>query len=201
MAQDIKRLLAARKRIKKRKPEFLRQSGRKLKRLKHAWRRPKGIDSKLRLNRRGHPSQVAIGFRSPAAVRGFHPTGMPILIVQSMKDIAAADPSKQGILIGSTVGLRLKIQLLHEAIKKKLTVFNVKDPAGAVKKAEEKLRARKEEKAKKKSEKTKKKEGLKKQAEKKDKEKEKTSIDEAVTEEEKKAEEKKEKDDQLIHTQ
>ena len=48
---DIQRLLELRKRIKRKKPEFIRQDAHKKKSLESKWRKPKGLHSKMREKR------------------------------------------------------------------------------------------------------------------------------------------------------
>ena len=61
--------------IKKKKPNFIRQDAHKKKRVGTSWRRAKGIQSKVRLNKRGYVKSVSQGYRSPKSVRGTTPSG------------------------------------------------------------------------------------------------------------------------------
>ena len=69
-------LLDKRRRIKKKKPDFIMQSAHKKSRLEQKWKRPRGIDSKMRLNLKGHQKCVEVGYRSPRAVRGLDKSGL-----------------------------------------------------------------------------------------------------------------------------
>ncbi|MDG7039035.1 MAG: 50S ribosomal protein L32e, partial [Nitrososphaerota archaeon] len=47
------------------KPKFLRQESWRYKKLKPNWRKPKGIDNKMRLQEKGWPPLVKVGYRTP----------------------------------------------------------------------------------------------------------------------------------------
>jgi large subunit ribosomal protein L32e len=84
---DIKELLKLRAEIASRRPEFVRQESWRYKRLKPSWRKPKGIDSKMRLQVKGWPKIVKVGYRGPAAVRGLHPSGFRDVLVYNVSDL------------------------------------------------------------------------------------------------------------------
>ncbi len=82
---EIKRLLRVRRRQKAKKPEFRHyQAHKKLRLRDKGWRRPKGLHSKLRERYGGKWSGrilVNVGFGSPRAVRGLHPSGYEDVLV------------------------------------------------------------------------------------------------------------------------
>ena len=51
---EKKDLLEFRKKIKAKKPNFIRQDAHKKGEIKKKWRRPKGLQSKMRLHKRGY---------------------------------------------------------------------------------------------------------------------------------------------------
>ena len=67
-------LLQVRKELKERKPEFIRQDNPKRKKLNYKWRKPKGIHSKMRHNRRGKRGSPSPGYGSPNEIKGYHGT-------------------------------------------------------------------------------------------------------------------------------
>ncbi len=186
----MKDMLALRKRVKKKKPKFIRQDAHKKARLKKKWRRARGIHSKIRLKKRSYRKNTRKGYGSPKKVYGFNPKGLKEVIVKSLGDLR--DISKEeGIIISAKIGLRKKIALLKKAKESGIVVLNVKDIDRFLKDAEEKLKTRKKEK----EEKKKKKAAKKKEKEKKVEEKKKEEkLSEKLTEEEKKEKEKEEKD-------
>jgi len=76
-------LLKIRLEKKRKKPEFLRQNWFRLKRLGRKWRAPKGKQSKLRRHFFGKGHIPSIGYGSPSAVRGLHPSGLQEVLVLS----------------------------------------------------------------------------------------------------------------------
>lgn len=185
-------LLKLRRTIKKRKSKAIRQDFHKKKRLKKKWRRPKGIHSKIRLNKAGHRKKNKVGYKSPKAVHSLHKSGLKIILVHSFNDIKDIDKDKEGMMIAKGVGLKKKVELIKKMIEANLTILNIKKPDEYLKKVEDALKIKKEEKEKKKQIKEKKvKEKEKKSKEKEEKKGEKK---EELTEKIEKEEEKKEKD-------
>ena len=76
MTEQEKNLLkkAVSLKIRTKKPGFERQESWRYKRLKPNWRRPKGIDNKMRRKIKGWPATVNVGYRGPKVVRGLHPS-------------------------------------------------------------------------------------------------------------------------------
>ena len=122
------KLIKARSLIKKRKPTYTRQQTNQFKKFqKDGWRRPKGLQSKMRLKRRGHKRMPEVGFKSPKAVRGLNKDGLLEVVVKNVKDLITVDTKTQIAVIGGTVGGKKRIDMLNEAKKMKMTFANVKD--------------------------------------------------------------------------
>ncbi len=115
---DKKTLLAVRKTLKAKKPNFLREDYDK-KSLGHKWRKPTGRHSKIKHQFKGSRKMPACGYRSPVLVRGFTRDGYVPIIVHTMKDIEGVR-AHHTVVIGSTVGNRKRAQLLKNIIEKKL---------------------------------------------------------------------------------
>ncbi len=120
----IEKLLETRKRIKSKKPEFLIQDFHRRKELPRKWRKPKGLHSKMRLRKKGHPKNVEIGFSSPKLVRNLDRRGMQRILVSNPKEISSIDKEKQAILIRHGVGARMRIEILTKAAEKGIRVIN-----------------------------------------------------------------------------
>ncbi|NPA04527.1 MAG: 50S ribosomal protein L32e [Crenarchaeota archaeon] len=123
---EKERLLRLRRRLKERKPEFLRTLWWKFPKFKNdpKWRRPKGIDNKTRLQLKGYPPPVKIGYRGPAAVRGLHPTGLEPVVVHNPEELEGLNPARHIILVAHSVGLRKRLEILRKAREKGFRVSN-----------------------------------------------------------------------------
>lgn len=138
------KLLELRKRLKRKKPDFARQDSHKHPALKKKWRRPKGLQSKMRLHKKGYSMRLKMGYKSPALVRGLHPSGLKIVHISQLSKLEMVNPKIEGILISSTLGTRKKLILLEKASEKGIRVFNVKDPKAFTQKTQSDLQKRKE---------------------------------------------------------
>jgi large subunit ribosomal protein L32e len=122
---DIKELLKLREEIASRRPEFVRQESWRYKRLKPSWRRPKGIDSKMRLRVKGWPKIVKVGYRGPAAVRGLHPSGFRDVLVYNASDLKRLNPETDAARIAHTVGAKKRMEILAKAKELGIKVLNL----------------------------------------------------------------------------
>ncbi len=122
------RLMTIRARIKRKKPRFLRQEWWRFPKFKNnpKWRRPKGIDSKMRLKKKGKPRSPSIGWGSPRAVRGLHPSGYEEVLVHNVKEVEAIDPSRQAARIAGTVGRRKRELIVAKAKELGIKVLNAR---------------------------------------------------------------------------
>ncbi|MEM2205200.1 MAG: 50S ribosomal protein L32e [Candidatus Hadarchaeales archaeon] len=112
-------------RMQKRKlPKFRRQEWFRYKRVGEKWRRPKGKDSKMRLEIKGKPAVVKIGYRNPRELRGLHPCGLREVLVSRPEDLEGIDPSTHAVRISSTVGKKKREQILSRARELGLKVLN-----------------------------------------------------------------------------
>ena len=125
---DIRRLLKVRMRQKSRKPEFRHyQAHKHLKLRDKGWRRPKGLHNKLRERVGGKWSGrilVSVGFGSPRAVRGLHPSGYEEVLVHNLKDLEGIDPKRQAIRISSRVGMKKRIKIEERARELGIKILN-----------------------------------------------------------------------------
>ncbi len=121
---EKKRLLRIRNRINKKRPHFKRYESWRFVRLKDIWKKPRGIDNKMRTELQGWPKSVKIGYRGPAAVRGLHSSGMEEVMVWNAKDVEKVDPETQVARIGGTVGGRKKETILAKAEELKIRILN-----------------------------------------------------------------------------
>jgi large subunit ribosomal protein L32e len=204
MRKTDKVLLEIRKRLKKKKPRFTKQDAHKKAKLSPAWRRPRGSDSKMRRGQRGYRRSVEVGWGSPRQVKGLHVSGLEQVVVFNPWQLSKLDPTQHGIIIGAAVGTKKRVSIAKEAMRKGITILNIKSPQQFLQDVEEKIKKKSEEKKKKLTEKEKAKE--KQQEKEKEKEKEKKEKEEApkdelaekLEEEDRKKKEKEEMDKLLI---
>ena len=185
-------IITQRKEHKKKKPHFIQQDSHKKKGVPQKWRKPRGRHSKMRLQLRSYHRCPKVGWGSPGAVKGLHPKGLEIMMVHTLSELDHIDNTKQGIILGSGVGMKKKMALLEAAQSKNITLLNVKNIEEYKKQMEQKITARREKKNRR--EKTKEEVKAAKKKEVKEEKKE-------ATEKEKKEQEKKEKDKLLIKKQ
>mgnify|MGYP000117785271 CR=1 FL=1 len=122
--EEKRRALQIRERLKKKKPNFVRQESWRYVRLKESWRRPKGLDNKMRRKIKGWPATVNTGYRSPKKARGLHPSGYEEVLVRNPDDLEKIDPAFQVARIASTVGMKKKAQIILRASEKGIHVLN-----------------------------------------------------------------------------
>jgi large subunit ribosomal protein L32e len=106
------------------KPKFRRQESWRYKRVTDRWRRPHGIDSKMRKKVKGWPASPTTGYRSPKKTRGLHPSGFIEARVQTVEELIGIDPELQAIRIAHTVGGRKRVEILTAAEEKGIHVLN-----------------------------------------------------------------------------
>jgi large subunit ribosomal protein L32e len=107
---------------KKKRFRFIRQRTPGKRRLNMSWRRPKGIDSPKRIERKEKGRVVKIGYRTPKAIRYLHPSGMEEVLVYNPSEL---DGMKDVVIrIASTVGKRKRKEIVKKAEEMGLKVIN-----------------------------------------------------------------------------
>src|SRR3954464_10908412 len=119
-----KELLAARKKVAEKRPEFIRQESWRYDRLAVNWRKPKGKDNKMRKQKAGVPAIVKIGYRGPKAARGLHPSGYTDNLVFNVNDLTKLDPKKDAARLGHTVGTRKRKEIIAKATSMGIKLLN-----------------------------------------------------------------------------
>ncbi len=125
LSPEKQKMLKLRAAINKIRPRFIRMNSWRLKRLEDTWRSPRrSLDNKIRLQRKGFPPLVKVGYRGPAMVRGLHPSGFEEVVVHTVEELEKVDPSRQAVRIASTVGRRKRIEIIKKAEEKGIRVLN-----------------------------------------------------------------------------
>ena len=110
---------------KKKTPSFRRSEWFRYKRLsKSGWRKPSGMDSKLRRNYKYRGSLVRIGHGKVAGARGLHPSGFREIMVHNANDLEAINPATEAARVGSTVGGRKREKIHDRADELGIRVLN-----------------------------------------------------------------------------
>ena len=124
-AESLRKQLKIRDRINKRRPRFVQVESWRYVRIPQTWRRPRGLDDKVRRCMKGWPASPGIGYGSPRSVRGIHPSGRAEVLVHNIGDLSIIDPDKQAARIGATVGERKRTAIVEEALKRGIRVLNL----------------------------------------------------------------------------
>lgn len=119
--------LALRQRMKRKKPRFRRQESWRYKRVTQVWRRPDGVDSKMRIKTKGWPKSAEIGYRGPKVARYLHPSGYHEVLVRNADDADKVNPETQAIRIAHTVGARKRVEISARAREKGIHVLNLRE--------------------------------------------------------------------------
>ena len=106
------------------RPRFVREESWRYKRVKEAWRSPKGKTSRIRRSKKGWPPVVKIGYSRPKATRGKHPSGLTEILIYRPKDLEKLDPKTQAARIAHTVGENKRVQILEDAKKANIRILN-----------------------------------------------------------------------------
>jgi large subunit ribosomal protein L32e len=122
--ERLKALVAKRKQVAENRPAFVRQESWRYVRIRPEWRKPKGVDSKMRRQDKGWPRLVRIGYGGPADARGIHPSGHLEVVVHRPADLSSLVPGRDVARIGRTVGAKKRSAILERANELGVRVVN-----------------------------------------------------------------------------
>ncbi|MHA1594654.1 MAG: 50S ribosomal protein L32e [Candidatus Baldrarchaeia archaeon] len=120
-------LLRLRERLKRKKPDFVRYESWRYVRVKENWRRPRGIDNKVRQKWKGWGKMPTVGYGAPRAVRGLHPSGYKEILVYRPEDLDKLDPEEHAIRIAHTVGKKKRKEIVKKAIDMGFKILNPRE--------------------------------------------------------------------------
>jgi large subunit ribosomal protein L32e len=106
------------------KPAFVRQESWRYKRVKPAWRRARGVTSKMRKEESGWPAKVKVGYGTAAATRGLHPRGLQEHLIHRISELEGLDAKIHIIRISARVGERKRLALLDEIRHRNFHIAN-----------------------------------------------------------------------------
>jgi large subunit ribosomal protein L32e len=121
-----RKALRTRARARNKKPKFLRQESWRDSKFSESWRRPRGIDNKIRRKIKGWPPGPSTGYKGPKVARYLHPSGYMEVLVYNVESLAAVDVNTQAIRIAHTVGKRKRADIIAKAKELNLKILNVK---------------------------------------------------------------------------
>jgi large subunit ribosomal protein L32e len=125
--QGRETLVAKREKEKGKKPKFRRQESWRYKRLKQPWRKPRGLDNKIRRKVKGWPQAPSSGYRGPKESRGLHPSGFREVRVFNVDDLHGVDPDLEAVRIAHTVGGRKRIEIVNRAKEMGIHILNPRE--------------------------------------------------------------------------
>ncbi|HVB95288.1 MAG TPA: 50S ribosomal protein L32e [Nitrososphaerales archaeon] len=122
--KELLELLELRKSIAEQRPRFVRPESWRYVRLHPEWRKPKGLDNKVRKSFKGYPKRVKIGYGGPAKARGYHPSGHLDVLVHNPAQLDELIPERDAVRIGRRVGAKKRAAILERATELGLRVLN-----------------------------------------------------------------------------
>jgi large subunit ribosomal protein L32e len=121
---DVAKLLRMRAEVAERRPRFVRPESWRFVRLPSMWRKPKGLDNKVRKSKKGWPRRVKVGYRGPVAARNLHPSGYHEILVHNLDELSRAVPGRDVVRIGGTVGAKKRGDIMNRSNELGLRVVN-----------------------------------------------------------------------------
>jgi len=120
----IQKLIEQKRKLKSKKPNFIKQDAHKKKRLDKNWRRPRGIDSKIRLSFRGYRRKVKVGYGTPGVLRNKDSQGRTVKIIRNLQDLEKSEAG-EALVMSSGVGIRKRAAIIEKALKLKQSFVNL----------------------------------------------------------------------------
>ena len=129
--------LKLRERARNKKPKFIRSESWRYSRFSLSWRKPRGLDNKIRRKIKGWPPGPSMGYKGPKIARFLHPSGYREVMVFNVQGLSLIDPNTQAARLSHTVGKRKRALIIAEAKKLSIKILNLKVSKETEKKTEE----------------------------------------------------------------
>lgn len=146
MNEETSKLMDVKKKLSRKRPDFIREGSQNSVRAGKKWRKPRGLHSKMRHQFAGHRKRVKSGYMGPALVRGLDNKGFKLVNVNNLRELNLLDPKLHKIVLSSKIGVKNKILLLEQASQKGFNIYPYKDPLKKIEEFKDKLKSRKAEK-------------------------------------------------------
>ncbi len=122
---STKEALSLRSSQSKKQPKFRRQEWYRYKRLaRTGWRKPKGYQSKQRLNMKYRTPMARVGYGKVRAAKDLHPSGFIEVLVHNSASLEDVDPKTHAIRIGARVGNRKRLAIYSKADEMGIRILN-----------------------------------------------------------------------------
>jgi len=106
------------------------------------WRKPRGLQNKRRLRKRGYAPVVKSGYQKDNKVKGLV-MGLKPVIVSTVLSLSNIDKKTQGVIVSGRVGSKRRLEILLEIKKLGLKVLNL-DVEKKIKAIEDSIKERKD---------------------------------------------------------
>ena len=122
---DVRKALDTRNAQGRKQPKFRRQEWYRYKRLSRSgWRKPKGYQSKQRLNMKYRTPMARVGYGKIKAARDLHPSGFEEILVHNVAGLEGVNPATQAIRVARRVGNRKRTAIHDRADEMGIRVLN-----------------------------------------------------------------------------
>lgn len=108
----------------RKKPKFVKQGAKYLKRIKKKWRRPRGRHSKLKVREKSKGAMPNVGYGAPKSLKGLHPSGFREVLIRNLKDLDNMDKEKEAGRISHTIGKKKRKLILDRAKELGIKILN-----------------------------------------------------------------------------